>query len=516
MPQRLCRPHRLAACALALSAATGAAFAEEAGASGSLTLPAPEAGHLVVARARLVPAGPGARPPLPRVAALRRGALGRGTVVVAGVSRDARVARRAYASIVVARTAGAVPGAPAVALRVAGAWTVAEVRQVGVDPAGLARGEVAAGPRLGRLARSTPIRPLAGQRLPGLGPQQLARSAFALAFAPGSPSSTRVAARVGRALGLALPSPSRRGFPLQPPVTAAAVAPGSCPARPGFVALQSPAAAERVMSSGTQALRGLADLGVPHSMLSGIDGRRQAAIVWGYDIVGLGGAEMARRLRAAIDSVPSHLVILDRVEGAAWSDGAPAEPPVVDPGSAGVALRDAMGRLSVATPWGGTYADRVHFWIGPGLHSAIGAGLGPNHNLGRDGKPHRRTYHEALRAMAQGAGVWNQMFHGPWPGRPPQHLTVGEWVRWPGGFADLWTRLGGRLDRVHFLLAQSPSPPAGDLPPGAGGSPMSAAFALARQPGTNLAILCNGPGALNVESQADAWLRALHAAFPAV
>jgi hypothetical protein len=440
--------------------------------------------------------------------------------VVAGVSRDARVARRAYASIVVARTAGAAQGAPAVALALAGpsaaAWAVAEVRQVGIDPAGLARGLVAAGPRLARLARATPIGLLAGRRLAGLGPQQLARSAFALARAPGSSSSPRVAARVGRALGLDLPSPTRRGFPLRPPVVGPAVAPASCPARPGFVALQSPAAAERVMSSGTQALRGLAGLGVPHSMLSGIDGRRQAAIVWGYDIVGLDGAGMAARLRRAVDSVPSHVAVLDRVEGAAWSDGAPAEPPVVDPGSAGVRLRGAMARLSVPTPWGGTYADRVHVWIGPGLHSSIGAGLGPNHNLGRDGKPHRRTYHEALRALARAGGVWTQMFHGPSPGRPPDHLTVAEWMRWPAGFADMWTRLGGRMDRVHFLLAESPRRPAGDLPPGAGASPMSAAFALARQPGVNLTILCNGPGALNVESQAGAWLGALHAAFPAL
>lgn len=495
-----------------LALATSAAGAPDVG----LEVPAP--GGLSVTQLRVAARGPDARPPLPRLGVRgARVAAPSSLTVVGGVVRDPRRPRRATVSLVVARASGAAPAPGDLRLRLAGraGWRALRASEATLDPASLARGDAGAPARGVRsLARATPVALLAGRRLRTPGPQRLARIAFALARRPGAASAPLLASRVGRALGLALPPIARRGFPLSRPAAAPPVAPGRCPAPPSFVALQSPAAAEGLISRGAPGLPGLAARGVPHSMLSGVDPARQAAIVWGYDLVGLSGEEMAARLRAAMASVPSHQVVLDRVEGARWSDGPPAEPPVVDPRSAGVALVQAMASLAAQSPWGGTYAERVHFWIGPGLHSAVGAGLGPNHNLGRDGRVHRRTYDQALRAMAGGGGAWMQMFHEPWLAHvPAEPFTAEEWVRWPTRFAEVFTRLGGRVERLHFLLSQAEQAPPGALPPGADGSPMGATFALARQPGTNLQILCNGPGALNVESQAGAWLSSLDAAF---
>jgi hypothetical protein len=67
---------------------------------------------------------------------------------------------------------------------------------------------------------------------------------------------------------------------------------------------------------------------------------------------------------------------------------------------------------------------------------------------------------------------------------------------------------------VHFIFMEMGGLPSGPLPPESG-DPMAATFALAAQPGTNSRILCNGPGALRVESQGRAWLQAVDRAFPA-
>lgn len=527
---RLSRPRPTTALLIVAGAVAGAfgigapgdlgASAQAAPPTSAVVLTAPTPGAIELARVRLVARGPGRRPALPRL--VIRATAGATLSVVGGVARDRRPGRgrMATASIVIVRPAGAASASASVTFRPVGPgrgqrWRAVGLARARLDPVAIVRGTSTAPPALRPLARATPIARLAGAPIGSLGPQALARTAFVLAARPGAPSARVLASRLARALRADVPVIERRVFPLARPVAPPVEAPGICPAAPLLVALQSPAAAERVISQGAPGLRGLAARGVRHSMLSGIDAARQAGIVWGYEVVDLPAEEMARRLRAAVDAAPSHLAILDRVEGPRWSDGPQSEPPTIDPSSAGVALRVAMDRLDVPSPWGGTYAERVQVWIGPGLHTSIGAGLGPNRNLGRDGVPRRRTYNEAMRAMAAGGGVWLQMFHGPAPGRLPDPLTVREWQLFPTGFADLWTRLGGRLDRVHFLLAESSASPAGVLPPGDHPTSTHAAFAMARQPGTNLRILCNGPGALNVEAQAGAWLGAFSAAFPA-
>jgi hypothetical protein len=288
----------------------------------------------------------------------------------------------------------------------------------------------------------------------------------------------------------------------------------ACGGLPALVALQDEDAADRLILNGAAAVPGLVARQVPFMALGGVAPASRPHVVWGYNLVKLTSAEMVRTLRAAVDAAPNHVVVVDRIEGSAWSDGPQAEPPVLAGGSKGVALRDAMADLDVTSRWGGTYARRVHFWIGPGLHSSIGAGLGPNHNLGRDGKPHRRSYLQVLKALARGGGVWNQMFHGPAPGQPADPLAVEEWMRWPAAFADLFTAQGGDLDRVHFILMETRALPAGPLPPGVT-EPMQAQFALAAQPGVNSRILCNGPGGLNVSTQGRQWLAAFAGSFPA-
>jgi len=331
------------------------------------------------------------------------------------------------------------------------------------------------------------------------------------------PTPRRVAAEIGHALGLPPPPPRPRNprrFAIDVPPVAAVVPPVRCPGRPSLVALQDPDAVDRFLLRGDTTQAGLVSRRVPYMALGSADLAHRPRFVWGYDLVQMSADQMVSALRQAIDAAPNHLVVVDRIEGSAWSDGAPAEPPVLNPAGKGATLRAAMVALETPSRHGGTYASRVHFWIGPGLHSSIGAGLGPNHNLGRDGKPHRRTYHAALDGMARAGGVWNQMFHGPGVGRASDPMSVEAWMRWPAGFADMFTRRGGSIERVHFIFMDAGGLPAGTLPPGSD-DPMSAAFALAAQPGVNTRILCNGPGALRVENQARAWLSAFDRTFPA-
>jgi hypothetical protein len=390
------------------------------------------------------------------------------------------------------------------------------IREAEVDLAALSRGDEHPGSEVGRLARRRAMALLAGPRLRAHPPQLLARKAFWLVNQAQGATPRRVAAEIGHDLGLPPPPPPPKHpgrFAIQVAPYPKPVQPERCPGRPKLVALQDTGVTDRFLLQGDAHLRGLRERGVSYIALSGVDAPHLPAVVNGYDLVLLEAAGMEQRLRRAIDQAPNHLVVVDRIEGPPWSDGAPSEPPVTDPASKGVALATAMSALDTPSPWGGTYAGRVHFWIGPALHSSIGAGLGPNHNLGRDGKPHRRTYHSALQAMARGAGVWNQMFHGPAPGEMGEPMSVEAWMRWPAGFVDMFTRLGGEVDRVHFLLMDMSRKPAGELPPESA-SPIEAVFALAAQPGTNIGILCNGPGALRVEAQRRAWLGSFARAFP--
>jgi hypothetical protein len=159
--------------------------------------------------------------------------------------------------------------------------------------------------------------------------------------------------------------------------------------------------------------------------------------------------------------------------------------------------------LDAPSPFGGTWARRVHLYMAPNFGSAIAVGRGRNHNLGRDGRPHFPTWNRVMPALARAGGVWLEMYHHS-PGGPTP-FTRAEWRRTGPDVWSLLRRRGGRLDRLHFLIAGTSG-----RPPGAGracGAPMACQWRLADSGAVNRRIVDNGVGAYRVGGQARAWLR---------
>ncbi|MCU0307616.1 MAG: hypothetical protein MUE51_07585 [Thermoleophilia bacterium] len=249
----------------------------------------------------------------------------------------------------------------------------------------------------------------------------------------------------------------------------------------------------------------------PGGMLGGAGGADRVAKVSAADIEGLTPPEIARVLRAAIDDpehgARSHLVAVDEI-GRPFGDGARAHPrrgqgPVpVDPGSPGARLSAAMRLLEVPSPWGGTYARRVHFYLAPAVSTAIARGVGPHHNLGRDGKPHFGTFRGVMPGLAAGGGVWVEMYHGV--GGRPAPLSAAEWRTVPHDVLEVFAGHGGSARRVHLLFAGTSAAPPGAP---AGCRPMACQFRLARSTPAGRRLLANGAGAYRVGDQARDFAR---------
>jgi hypothetical protein len=181
-------------------------------------------------------------------------------------------------------------------------------------------------------------------------------------------------------------------------------------------------------------------------------------------------------------------------------------------GQLGFELGRAMQRLA-ATPWrgGGTYADRVHFYISPALVGSIGSGRGRYFNLGRDRRPHFRSYEGVRPALQLAGGVWLEMYHfSRATGRYPS--SSAEWAAYPWKFARYLTAPGAaqpdpaRQARIHFLMTRGmprsgPSAPAECRNPA---TPQGCQFALASSP-RNAPILANGVGAFKMDGDEGEW-----------
>lgn len=178
-------------------------------------------------------------------------------------------------------------------------------------------------------------------------------------------------------------------------------------------------------------------------------------------------------------------------------------------GARGRALNQAMRHLAATpSPWGGSYASRVHGYVAPAVHTSITVGRGPARQLGRDGKPHFRNFTQLTQAMGRMGGVWLEMYHGV-AGSPRQTpLTVREWQTIPGRFVSFLRAQGGTERRVHFLLTHAPVGSYGCA------EPMSCTFQQARATRMGRIIMGNGPGAYRVAEQAEAWLAGVNALFP--
>lgn len=218
------------------------------------------------------------------------------------------------------------------------------------------------------------------------------------------------------------------------------------------------------------------------------------------ELTGRSAAQMAALLRQRIRNCrirgrnhrcSSRLVFVDEITAAFNDRRGPRN---------GANLSRAMAMLDRPSPWGGTWAQRVHFYMAPNFGSAIAKGRGANHNRGRDGKPHFPTWNRVMPALARAGGVWLEMYHQG--GRP---FTRAEWRNTGKDVWSLLRRRGGRLDRLHFMMSRAGTRPAG-APRSCGGG-MACQWKLADTGAINRRIVDNGVGAYRVGNQARAWVR---------
>jgi hypothetical protein len=225
------------------------------------------------------------------------------------------------------------------------------------------------------------------------------------------------------------------------------------------------------------------------------------------DLRGLEAGELADVLREAIDDAPAHIVAFDELTPYEADPRSPlvkgGRIPPPDPSSPGAQLAKALIALDIPSPYGGTWASRVHVYIAPAVTSAMAAGRGPDRNLGRDGKARFRTYRTVMTGLARAGAVWIEAYHGRTS--PLTSFTVAEWRAAPAAFTAEYRRAGGDPSRLHFLMTGVEAFPAGRLPT-ACTTPQQCQWSLAESTPAGRAILANGVGAYRLGSQARPWL----------
>jgi len=162
---------------------------------------------------------------------------------------------------------------------------------------------------------------------------------------------------------------------------------------------------------------------------------------------------------ARINTCPAHLLAVDEI-GAAFgrAEGVPGS------GAPGDRLELAMKLLArMRSPWGGSYASRIHFYLAPGVSTAIAAGRGPAHNRGDDGKVKWPDYSDVIGALGQAGGVWLEMYHYPTRGSARTPFTSTEWRTVPTAVAAFMAeRLSAKglrgtdpLQSLHFVMTET-------------------------------------------------------------
>ncbi len=157
-----------------------------------------------------------------------------------------------------------------------------------------------------------------------------------------------------------------------------------------------------------------------------------------------------------VNTCGAHLVGVDEI-GAAFG-AAPGDPRNMAAGN----LLGAMRALkALSWPGGGSYASRIHFYVAPGVSTAISAGRGDSRTLGENGQAMFRDYSDVTAAMALAGGVWLEMYHYPTRGSARTPFTAAEWRDVPTRFA---TFLGEQttgspirspLDYLHFVMTET-------------------------------------------------------------
>lgn len=173
---------------------------------------------------------------------------------------------------------------------------------------------------------------------------------------------------------------------------------------------------------------------------------------------------MADTLRAAVDrkcttpagfnTCGAHMVSIDELTQTYSQSPSSTRP---DPNNPGVRLATAMRILQkTPSPWGGSYASRIHIYIAPGVSTSIAAGRGPFRTRGRDGKNHFRNYGWAVQALSRGADAWIEMYH--FRNTPTKTaFTPKEWRDVPTAVATFMRERSpgtNPLNKLHFMVAE--------------------------------------------------------------
>lgn len=231
------------------------------------------------------------------------------------------------------------------------------------------------------------------------------------------------------------------------------------------------------------------------------------------EIIDMSSDEMVTVIREAIEDSPSHIIGIDEVTTSAADPVAPnvkgGRVPPTDPGMPGAQFAAALAALDTPSPYGGTWASRIHVYLAPAMTSAIAAGKGPDRNLGRDGRPHFRTYRTVLGGLSHVAGVWIEMYHGLGV-TITSPFTVAEWKTAPAAVAAEFTRAGGDMTRLHMLITGSDRYPTGGPLPSGCVTPQRCAWVMAESTPAGRQILANGVGGYRLAESARAFLAEWH------
>lgn len=244
---------------------------------------------------------------------------------------------------------------------------------------------------------------------------------------------------------------------------------------------------------------------------------QKVAKVSGKKLASMTSDGIAATLRAEITQgsfgATSHQVAVDEI-GKPYGDAAAPmvrnpRLPAVSPSWAGARFSAAMALLNEPSPYGGTWASHVHVYLAPAVHTAIGAGKGPERNLGRDGKPHFTSYRALMPGLALAGGVHLQMYHGYGGSRTA--FTAAEWRTVPAAFVGYLAKYGGTATSVHFVFSQA------GMPQGAPAGCANAAactWALAESTPAGAQILADGPSLYRIGADAGDWLAEYNRRFP--
>ena len=156
---------------------------------------------------------------------------------------------------------------------------------------------------------------------------------------------------------------------------------------------------------------------------------------------------------AGINTCPAHLLAVDEI-GAAFGR-VEGDQGVNVPG---YRLATAMKLLAqIRSPWGGSYASRIHFYLAPGVSTAIAAGRGPAHNRGADGEVKWPDYSSVIDAFTTAGGVWLEMYHYPTRGSARTPFTSTEWRNVPTAVAAFMAERGIEypLKSLHFVMTET-------------------------------------------------------------